>query len=106
MASPFYDKIYSQVRRIPSGKVTNYATVAAMADMRRGARVVGWALRTLPADTDVPWQRVVNKAGHISIVNPKFPKTVQRILLEDEGVTIHEENGWYTIDQSAWWDPS
>ena len=103
MATPLYERIYEEVRRIPRGRVTSYGTIAKLAGFPRGAQMVGWALRAVPSGSDVPWQRVVNQKGQISIVNPKFPKTLQRSLLEEEGIKIQEENGWYVVDPAAWW---
>ena len=105
MSSILYDRIRDQVRRVPSGTVTSYGDIARASGLRRGAQIVGWALRSLPPDSDVPWQRVVNQKGRISIVNPKMTKTLQRTLLEEEGVTVEEKDGWYVIDRSFWWYP-
>jgi len=106
MTDSMYSKIYDKVSHIPHGRVTSYGEIARAVGMRSGAQVVGWALRILPATTDIPWQRVVNKKGQISIVNPALTKTLQKTLLEKEGVTITEKEGWYTVDRKYWWQPS
>lgn len=64
----------------------------------RAARIVGWALRSLPVSTQVPWQRVVNKEGMISIENMNFPKEQQAVLLRGEGVEVEEREGNFWVD--------
>jgi methylated-DNA-protein-cysteine methyltransferase-like protein len=98
-----YETIYAVVATIPSGKVASYGQVAKAAGFFRGAQMVGWALRALPADTTLPWQRVVAKDGRITIINPKVTKAEQVRRLEDEGITVVQQNGWYSIDDTASW---
>lgn len=95
----FYDDVYARVRRIPRGRVTTYGHVAALAGSPRAARTVGWALNALPADTDVPWHRVVNARGGISIAKAGLPPELQRAMLENEGVEFREDG---TIDLAHW----
>jgi methylated-DNA-protein-cysteine methyltransferase-like protein len=61
-----YEAVYAVVRQIPHGRVSTYGTVAALAGCPRAARMVGYALAALPAQSDVPWWRVVNRLGSIS----------------------------------------
>lgn len=101
-----YFRIYNTVRRIPRGKVGTYGQVAALIGSPRAARVVGWALRTLPTNGKVPWQRVINKAGMISIENMNAPKDLQAKLLRSEGVAVEERDGNYWIDLERFgWRP-
>jgi methylated-DNA-protein-cysteine methyltransferase-like protein len=74
------------VRRVPPGRVVSYGGVAALLGAPRAARGVGRALSTLPGDTDVPWWRVVNRNGEISIKGAPGLPALQRTLLEAEGV--------------------
>lgn len=91
---PFYEAVYELARRIPPGRVTTYGTVARMLGHPRGARAVGYALRALPATTDVPWQRVINAAGRISLKDRHPGETDrQRQLLEQEGVEFDADGG-------------
>lgn len=82
-----HHRIHAVVRRIPAGRVLTYGDVAAIADMPRHARLVGYALHALPANTTVPWHRVVNHRGAIS-TGRAWPggHLLQRRLLEDEGI--------------------
>jgi methylated-DNA-protein-cysteine methyltransferase-like protein len=79
-----YQRIYAVVRRIPRGRVATYGQVARMAGIVNGARQVGYALHALPEHSAVPWHRVVNARGAISLRNGG--DATQRILLEREGV--------------------
>jgi methylated-DNA-protein-cysteine methyltransferase-like protein len=98
-----YDKVYEVVLRIPAGSVASYGQVSRAAGMFRGARIVGWALGCLPPDTDIPWQRVVNQKGWLSIVNPRLPKLRQKELLEREGVIVAEKGeGHFVIESPLW----
>jgi len=65
--NPFYHRIYRVVRHIPKGRVATYGLVARLAGRPGAARTVGWALSALPEDADVPWWRVLNAAGRISL---------------------------------------
>lgn len=99
-----YQKIYKVVNQIPSsGKVMSYGSVAKTVGLHCGAQVVGWALKALPPDTKIPWQRVVNKNAEISISNPHFSAQLQKDLLEKEGDVLTENDGIYTIQNPIWY---
>jgi methylated-DNA-protein-cysteine methyltransferase related protein len=84
--NPSYRRIYRVVRRIPKGRVATYGVVARLAGLPGAARTVGWALSALPDDGDVPWWRVLNAAGRISLPRGDHGAVVQRALLLREGV--------------------
>lgn len=92
----FYEQVYWVVRRIPPGKVTSYGRVAQMLGAPNAARAVGYALRALkdkgddPAYIDIPWHRVVNSQGRISITNRELGAQQQAELLRAEGVEVNE----------------
>lgn len=87
MGSLTFQRIYDVVKQIPPGRVATYGDVARMAGMPRRARFVGFALRVLPEGTAVPWHRVVNATGEISVARlDPAAGAEQRALLEDEGV--------------------
>jgi len=88
---PFYERVYALVRQIPFGNVVTYGQVAALLGSPWAARAVGYALRFLPAGTDVPWHRVINHRGHISLRTPIESPLIQRLLLEEEGVVFDAE---------------
>ncbi len=84
--NPLYHRIYRVVGHIPKGRVATYGVVARLAGRPGAARTVGWALSALPDDTDVPWWRVINAAGRISLDAHDHNAVVQRALLLQEGV--------------------
>ena len=88
MEPSFFERVYRVVKRIPQGKVTSYGQVAAMLGHPRAARTVGWALNALTPEgaAEVPWQRVINSAGRISISRADLDAARQRALLEEEGI--------------------
>lgn len=98
----FYSQVYKLVKKIPHGKVATYGQVAALIGKPRAARLVGWALAKCPED--VPWQRVINQEGMISIENMNAPKELQAKLLKKEGiqVTRRENNWWVNLDKYLW----
>lgn len=85
--SPSYRKIYAVVARIPRGKVATYGQVAALAGLPRQARQVGYALHALTGQSPLPWHRVVNARGEVSVRGDGMGfEQVQAQLLKKEGV--------------------
>ena len=99
-----YERIYACVSQIPKGYVMSYGGVARTIGQPRGARLVGWALRALPPDTTVPWQRVVNRQGALSIVHPIHGSEEQAQRLEAEGLSIDRSRGAEVVNP-PWWQP-
>ena len=99
--SPTYQKIYDTIKRIPSGKVATYGQIARLADLPKQARMVGYALYSLPEGQDIPWHRVINARGEISQLPDPEWKTKQRYLLESEGV-VFDSNGRIPLDKFQW----
>jgi len=81
-----YHEVYKVVSLIPEGKVATYGQIARLVGRPRHARQVGYALAALPEEHDVPWHRVVNSKGEISVRSSSDYESYQRILLEEEGV--------------------
>jgi methylated-DNA-protein-cysteine methyltransferase-like protein len=88
LAKRQFDAVYVMVRQIPEGHVASYGQVAFFLGWPNGARTVGWALRALPTGSDVPWHRVVNAQGKISLPNPRR----QRAQLEAEGIIFDQQD--------------
>jgi methylated-DNA-protein-cysteine methyltransferase-like protein len=88
VGSSSYQRIYAVVRRIPEGRVATYGQVASLAGLAGHARQVGYALHALPDGTAVPWHRVVNANGGISLRSMPGGELVQRGLLEREGIRL------------------
>jgi methylated-DNA-protein-cysteine methyltransferase-like protein len=70
--------------------VMSYGGVARQCGRPGMARAVGYALHMLPPGTGVPWWRVINAAGRISIPWPEGAER-QREKLRAEGVRVDEE---------------
>jgi len=83
--TPFDQAVYRVVAKCPKGHVVSYGGVAALLGKPRHARAVGKALRELPEGSKVPWWRVINSSGAISI-RGTHADVLQRNLLEREGV--------------------
>lgn len=90
----FFEKVNKIVKIIPVGEVVSYGQIAHILDKPRSARQVGWALNALPKskEKDVPWWRVVNSKGFLSIKNEDvLAKFRQKELLLREGIEVSEE---------------
>lgn len=74
------------IAQITPGCVASYGQIAALAGYPGRARWVGKLLAQLPADSSLPWHRVVNSAGVIRA--PRADLALQR--LADEGVVVKE----------------
>jgi len=82
-----YARIYVVVARIPRGRVATYGQVAQLAGLAGQARLVGYALSALDDRSRLPWHRVVNARGQISVRRDGSPASiVQRLRLERERV--------------------
>lgn len=65
MTKPFFEQVYREVRKVPSGKVATYGQIAAMLGSK-DARRVGWALHA-NRDRETPCHRVVDKEGKLAL---------------------------------------
>jgi methylated-DNA-protein-cysteine methyltransferase-like protein len=101
-------QVFAIVRTIPSGKVMTYGSIAALipkpdgidslAYKRIRARWAGYALKRCP--DDVPWWRVVNRLGQVSVRMGHGPH-IQRVRLEEEGIIINEQ-GILPLEDYLW----
>lgn len=98
----FYDRAWEFVRRVPRGRVVTYGQVAVALGAPRAARAAGYAMASLPAETDVPWWRVINAQGGISLKGRGAEADLQRSLLEHEGVVFDAE-GRVDLRVYRWW---
>ncbi len=97
-----YQRIYAVVKKIPEGKVATYGQVAVLAGLPGHARQVGYALYATPEDLDIPWQRVINAKGEVSLrADPGFAEGYQRHLLEEEGV-VFDARGRVSLKRFLW----
>ncbi len=86
-----YDLILETVKQIPKGKVASYGDVAKLSGLPGQPRLVGYALHNLSRNSDVPWQRVINSQGKISLPRKSGSYSRQKKLLEQEGIQFENE---------------
>lgn len=98
----FKNKVIQLVKKIPFGKVTTYGTIATLAKVPRGARLVGGVLHFNSEAYGLPWHRIINKEGYISIRSLNHPKQLQKALLEQEGIEVSKD---FMVDlkKYGWW---
>ena len=81
-------RIWDTICDIPQGRVASYGQIAEVAGIPRGARQVGYALRHLPTDSDVPWHRVIQASGKIAFDTdtPQYEEQKKRLQQDDVAV--------------------
>jgi len=94
-------RIWQVVASIPPGKVASYGQVAQLAGLGRGARLVGRTLHNLPRGTRLPWHRVINAAGRISLPAESQGHDLQKQRLEEEGV-LFNVSGKINLSRFGW----
>ena len=98
------EAVWQVLAAIPPGRVTSYGRVAQLAGLGRGARLVGRWLGQLPDDSTLPWHRVLNSQGQLSLPanHPAAEEQFQR--LQAEGVIIR--NRRVSMARFGWPDPT
>jgi len=89
MPESFHRRVISIIKKIPRGKVATYGRIAVLAGNPRAARQVVRALHSSSEKEKLPWHRVVNARGRISL-KPGSGYELQKALLEKEGVDFDE----------------
>jgi methylated-DNA-protein-cysteine methyltransferase-like protein len=95
----FLTQIFTVIHQIPYGKVSTYGEIAKMAGFPGYARHVGKALGQLPNDSQLPWYRVVNSKGSISLQADDMARQRQRLI--NEGVVVNE-HGKLNLSRYRW----
>jgi methylated-DNA-protein-cysteine methyltransferase-like protein len=93
-------RIKRALKRIPRGKVATYAQIAALAGHPRAVRAVFWILHSSSRKAKLPWQRVINSRGRISLKLGNGYEQ-QRALLEREGI-VFELGGSVDLGRYQW----
>lgn len=99
-----YTRVYEIVALIPRGRVATYGQIARIVGPPCTARMAGWALRAMPAGLDIPWHRVINARGEISTDFREQEASLQRRLLEAEGVAF-DARGRTDLRHFQWTGP-
>ncbi len=97
-SNTFFSRVYALVRKIPRGRVVTYGQIARALGAPHGARTVGWAMRA--CGDDIPWHRIVNAQGKIS-VRPTNGYYEQRARLKEEGVRF-DLDGRIDLKKYGW----
>ena len=86
---------------IPYGKVASYGQIARLAGLPKHARLVGYVLKHLDKESQIPWYRVINSQGRIRVTHiDENGKNIQQDLLEAEGVYLL--NGKVSLKKFGW----
>ncbi|WP_419810207.1 MGMT family protein [Bacterioplanoides sp.] len=85
------ERLYTVLANIPAGKVVTYGQLAELAGLPRRARWVGQTLKNLPANSTLPWFRVINAQGKISFPPGSEAAERQANLLQEDGVEVSEQ---------------
>ena len=82
----FTEDVLEIIKMIPRGKVMTYGQIATLANNPRGARQVSRILHTMSTKYNLPWHRVINSKGTISLTGE--PGFIQGQLLSSEGIDV------------------
>lgn len=94
-------QILEVIALIPYGKVASYGQIAKLAGLPKHARLVGYVLKHLDKESQIPWYRVINSQGKISVTRmDEKGNNVQQDLLEAEGVYLL--NGKVSLKKFGW----
>ena len=94
ITSDFTRDVIKIIKNIPSGKVLTYGRIAKLAGNPQAARQVSWLLHSSSKKYNLPWHRVINSLGKISMKSFD-DREYQKRLLEKEGVVFRDS---YKID--------
>ncbi len=95
----FLSQIFSVIYQIPEGKVSTYGDIAKMAGYPGYARHVGKALGNLPQESKLPWFRVINSKGKISLSGPDWERQRERLVAE--GISV-SSSGKISLKEYKW----
>ena len=91
MTKELHRHILEVVALIPRGKVASYGQIAQLAGLPKHARLVGYVLKHLDPESDLPWHRVINSQGKISTSRLNLRgENIQQMKLLEEGVVVLE----------------
>jgi methylated-DNA-protein-cysteine methyltransferase-like protein len=98
----FTSEVIRLIKNIPRGKVATYGQIAFLAGLYSSVRRVVWILHSCSRKEGLPWHRVVNRKGMISL-KPGAGYEKQKILLEREGIVFNEKD---RVDLNRFlWEP-
>jgi methylated-DNA-protein-cysteine methyltransferase-like protein len=90
------------IASIPVGRVATYGQIAMLSGNRRAARQIAWILHSSSSKYNLPWHRVINRMGKISLPRGGGYEE-QKSLLIKEGVRFDRKE---SIDLGSFgWNP-
>lgn len=96
----FHDRAVRLIQKIPKGKVATYGQIATLAGEPRGARQVVRILNSSWKKEKLPWHRMINRNGQISLPAGGGYE-LQKSLLEKEGV-VFDHKDTIDLDKFLW----
>lgn len=101
MAATYFQEILQVIHLIPYGKVATYGQIAKLSGLPQHARYVGFILKNLDSQSDLPWYRVINSQGKISLMKENSQgQNIQILKLQNEGVVVI--NGKVNLNIYQW----
>ena len=100
MPKTFYQRVIAIIKNIPEGKVATYGQIATYASNPRAARQVSFILHSSSEKENLPWHRVINNKGSISL-KPGHGYELQKQMLKKEGITF-KENDCIDLKRFLW----
>ncbi len=99
VADSFRQRVFHVVAAIPYGQVATYGDIAQLIGSPRAARQVGGVLKRLPEGSALPWHRVINRHGEISLTGNDYFR--QKKALVAEGICV-DAAGRINLQQYRW----
>lgn len=96
----FTSEVIRLIKSIPKGKVATYGQIAYMTDLYPSVRRVVWILHSCSEKEGLPWHRVVNSKGAISL-KPGKGYERQKAMLKQEGI-VFDEKDRIDLDRYLW----
>ncbi|MEC9484739.1 MAG: MGMT family protein [Candidatus Izemoplasma sp.] len=85
----FTEDVIHIIQMIPKGYVMTYGQIAALAGQPRSARQVSRILHGMSEKYHLPWHRVINSQGKISLSGEMGNR--QKNLLLQEGIVFNKQ---------------
>jgi methylated-DNA-protein-cysteine methyltransferase-like protein len=100
MVTTFTQQVKNLIKNIPAGYVATYGQIATYAGNPRAPRQVAWILHSSSRKDDLPWHRVINSKGKISLPR-EHGYEEQKALLEAEGI-VFDKSDKINFDKYLW----
>jgi methylated-DNA-protein-cysteine methyltransferase-like protein len=98
--SAFSNRVKQLIKSVPPGKVATYGQIAACSGNPRASRQVAWLLHSSSRKDNLPWHRIINSRGGISLpTGGGFEE--QKMLLEAERIPV-DEKGRVRLSKYLW----